>query len=162
VRKVRIKTAAHGVSDLGNKQPLDLRKESREGWLTKTKSLLYGNAVDFQQQEREMKVQFNEVRAYINAFPGLNVERELSAVASGERVPLLTNSDYFDKDGNYLLIGKATVTLELVKPEDLHGKQVEALRHKLQTMRAEHQKAQNALIDQISKLEALTYEGGAA
>lgn len=111
-----------------------------------------------------MKVQFNEVRAYINAFPGINVERELSAVACGDRVPLLTNtaSDYFDRDGDYILIGKATVTLELVTPEDLRGKQVEALRNKLQVMRAEHQKAQNALIDQISKLEALTYEGAAA
>lgn len=108
-----------------------------------------------------MKVQFNEVRAYIHSFPGMRIDRELSRVFSGEQVPMLTNTkgDYFDKSGDYLMIGKATVTLEVIKPEEIHGKQVESLRQQLQKMRAEHQKAQNALIDQISKLEALTYEG---
>jgi hypothetical protein len=110
-----------------------------------------------------MKVQFNDMFVYLPIYPGCNVAYQLQKVAKGEDLPHITSSEsgYFEREGNPL-IGKATVTIELFKPEEITGKQVEALRQKLQTMRAEHQSAQNALINQISKLEALTFDGAAA
>lgn len=110
-----------------------------------------------------MKVQFNDVFVYLPTYSGCDVSYQLQKVAKGEDLPHIVSrrSGYFESEG-HPLIGKATVTIELFKPEEITGKQVEALRQQLQTMRAEHQRAQNALISRISKLEALTFEGAAA
>lgn len=110
-----------------------------------------------------MKVQFNDVHVYLQTFLGSSGEHELKNICRGKLLPHFSTGvcNYFEGQG-YPLIGKATITVELFKPEEIHGKQVEALRRQLQKMRAEHQQAQNALIDQISKLEALTFEGSAA
>lgn len=109
-----------------------------------------------------MKVQFNDVHVYLQTYGGSG-EHELKQVCSGKTLPLFSEKacSYFEAQG-YPLIGKATITVELLKPEEIHGNQVAVLRQQLQTMRAEHQRAQNALISQISKLEALTFEGAAA
>lgn len=110
-----------------------------------------------------MKVQFNDLCVYLPVSSCQDPADCLSAVAKGEYLPHICDgrSSYFEAEG-YPLIGKATVVIEMLEPEEITGKQVEALRQQLQVMRAEHQRAQNALIDRISKLEALTFDGAAA
>lgn len=108
-----------------------------------------------------MKVQFNDLNVYLPTHG--DTADELQRVAKGESLPHITEgrSSYLEAEG-YPMIGKATVIIELLKPEEITGRQVQALRVQLEKMRAEHQRAQNALIDNISKLECLTFDGGVA
>ena len=63
---------------------------------------------------------------------------------------------HYLKDG-WVVIGSATVTVEYLSKEERQSKQLVALKEKLQTVRAENQKRENAILDQISKLQALTF-----
>ena len=81
-------------------------------------------------------------------------------VASGKRVPMLSESvpgteNYFEREG-YAYIGKATVTLELESNDAIVTNQIAALNAKLASVRAESQQKENAILMQISKLQALT------
>lgn len=99
-----------------------------------------------------MKVQFNGVYVYMDRH------MDLKRIANGDSLPYLCkgHSNYFEKEGSPL-IGTATVVIEFFPEDQIVGKQVDALRKQLEAMRAEHQRAQNALIDKISKLQALTF-----
>ena len=99
-----------------------------------------------------MKVQFNGVHVYMDKHMALE------NIAKGNTLPYLCKgqSNYFEREGSPM-IGTATVVIEFFKEDQIVGKQVDALRKQLEVMRAEHQRAQNALIDKISKLQALTF-----
>lgn len=58
----------------------------------------------------------------------------------------------------YTQIGTAEITLELFPQDVMNGNQLNALKEELQSVRAENQKRENALIDRISKLQAIGYE----
>lgn len=72
--------------------------------------------------------------------------------------PLLTQGDgsYWVKEG-HVHIGDATVTVDLFDEKTIHSKQLDGLNAQLQSVRAENQKRENAILDQISKLQALTF-----
>jgi len=98
-----------------------------------------------------MQVTF-EAQAYIDKFT------RLEDVTNGKRLPLLAQStaEYWEKSG-YTLIGTATVTIELHTEDQILASQLDALKAQLQTVRADNQQRENAILDQISKLQALTF-----
>lgn len=82
--------------------------------------------------------------------------------ASGERHPMLSETPpgeggYLEAQG-YAYIGKATVTLELESNDSLVANQIAALNAQLAAVRAESQQKENAILLQISKLQALTLD----
>lgn len=101
-----------------------------------------------------MKKQFNNLAVYLPKF------FELKEIMEGDALPSLSNGDseYYEREG-YPQIGTATLVIDFLSESQIAGKHVESLRSQLAAMRAKHQREQNALIDQISKLQALTFEG---
>lgn len=84
--------------------------------------------------------------------------QDLEKVVSGKETPLTTmyDTDCLSESDTYL--GKATITLELGSMEQISAAQIKRLESMLETVRAENQKRENALIDRISKLTAIGYE----
>lgn len=83
----------------------------------------------------------------------------LKAVVDGKTTPLLAEPEgcsYYDGKG-YVRIGTATVTVELRTENEIAANQLAALQKQLQAVRAENQQRENAILDQISKLQALTH-----
>lgn len=102
-----------------------------------------------------MKVQFT-AKAYLPNWG------DIEKVASGEYMPQITPnvSDYLEQQG-YSLIGAATVTVELHTEDQILAAKLAALKEQLQAVRAENQQRENAILDQISKLQAIDFVGDA-
>lgn len=84
----------------------------------------------------------------------------LDNILKGEDTPSLTQAEpgragYFQSEG-YVHIGTATVTLEIHSQDKIVADQIKALNAQLQAVRAESQQKENAILLQISKLQALT------
>ncbi len=74
------------------------------------------------------------------------------------RPVLVTGSDdYWIKDG-YVHVANATVTLERLDDKTIRKQQLAGLTVALAAVRADNQKRENAILDQISKLSAIGYE----
>jgi hypothetical protein len=54
-------------------------------------------------------------------------------------------------------VGMATITVTLHPRDELVAKELEALSTQLQKVRAENQQRENAILDRISKLQALEH-----
>lgn len=86
--------------------------------------------------------------------------QSLKDFAEGVFTPMLSDvngSDYFDREG-YARIGTATVTVDLHTENEIAANQLASLQKQLQAVRAENQQRENAILDQISKLQALTLQ----
>lgn len=103
-----------------------------------------------------MQVQFTAV-AYQTPY------QEIQDIFDGAVMPVISmeESKYLVSQG-YTVIGEATVTVELFSNDEITSKKLAALQAQLQTVRAENQKRENAILDQISKLQAIDYTGDAA
>ena len=80
-------------------------------------------------------------------------------IIKGEAIPTMSinqRSDYFESEG-YTLIGRATVTVALYSEDKMREQQLEALKGALQRERAATEVRQNAILDSISKLQAIEY-----
>lgn len=62
-----------------------------------------------------------------------------------------------DDVGEWVKVGTARITVDLLPVEDMQSAQLAALKAKLQEVRAENQQRENAILDAISKLQALEY-----
>jgi hypothetical protein len=71
------------------------------------------------------------------------------------------NHDMSDTDG-WAEVGIATITVTFHPREELVSKELEGLNAQLQKVRADNMMRENAILDRISKLTAITYEGGEA
>lgn len=103
-----------------------------------------------------MKVQF-QAKAYLSKY------HDIEDVANGECLPQIiadNESIYYEQQG-YSLIGTATITVELHTEDQLMAAKLAALKEQLQAVRAENQQRENAILDQISKLQAINYTGDA-
>lgn len=83
----------------------------------------------------------------------------LESVIKGKSQPMIADKDgstYFDREG-YARIGTATVTVELFSENEIVAGQISALNQALQKERAESQQRQNAILESISKLQAINY-----
>jgi hypothetical protein len=68
------------------------------------------------------------------------------------------NQDMSDSEG-WAEVGVATITVELYPREELVSKELDGLKVQLEKVRADNQQRENAILDRISKLLAVTYEG---
>ena len=67
-----------------------------------------------------------------------------------------TNNDMSSTDG-WVEVGMATIAITLHPRDELVAKELEALSTQLQKVRAENQQRENAILDRISKLQALEH-----
>lgn len=74
--------------------------------------------------------------------------------AAGELVYL--NHDMSDTEG-WSEVGVATITVTLHPRDEIVAKELEGLNTQLQNVRAENQQRENAILDRISKLQALEF-----
>ena len=82
-------------------------------------------------------------------------------VADGENDEAVAFFHYTDsdmRDHGWVHVGNAVFTVMLFDESILHGKQLEALKAELQSVRADNQRKENAILDRISKLQALTFD----
>lgn len=84
----------------------------------------------------------------------------LDNILKGKEKPILSINEpgsggYFEFEG-YVHIGTATVTLEIHSQDKIVADQIKAMNAQLQAVRAESQQKENAILLQISKLQALT------
>ena len=61
----------------------------------------------------------------------------------------------------WIEVGRATITAELVWPDNLTAAEVAALNQQIEELDRLHHEARTALLDRVSKLQALTFEGDA-
>lgn len=96
------------------------------------------------------------MKATFTAKAYLPTHSRIEDVANGSYMPLLSggDGDYFERQG-YPEIGEAIVTITLFSQDKIIANRLQALQDQLQTVRAENQKRENAILDQISKLQAL-------
>jgi hypothetical protein len=90
-----------------------------------------------------------------------NVDHILHLVKEGdldEAVNTLNyiNHDMSDTEG-WVEVGVATITVTFHPREELVAKELEGLNTQLQKVRAENQQRENAILDRISKLQALEW-----
>ena len=84
----------------------------------------------------------------------------IEAVKEGRSTPLLSScapgeGGYYESQ-DYACIGTASITLTLRSNDQIVMDQINGLNAQLQTVRAEAQQKENAILLQISKLQALT------
>ena len=95
------------------------------------------------------------------AFAYLPKYVDLTEVQTGEQIPSISQKEHdswYAKEG-YPMIGSVTITLSLYSNDKIVQGQIEALNTELQKERADSQVRQNAILNQISKLQALTFDG---
>ena len=69
-----------------------------------------------------------------------------------------TNSDMSGAEG-WAEVGVATITVTFHPRDEIVSKELEGLNQQLQKVRAENVMRENAILDRISKLTAITFEG---
>lgn len=83
-------------------------------------------------------------------------------VIAGKSMPIITDSGpcaYLDA-GDYSLIGTVEIIITLHSNDKIVQNQIEALNAKMEKNRADAHMAEQAILEKISKLSALTFEGG--
>jgi hypothetical protein len=68
------------------------------------------------------------------------------------------NHDMSNTDG-WVEVGIATITVTFYPSDELVAKELEGLNIQLQKVRADNMMRENAILDRISKLQAITYTG---
>lgn len=78
--------------------------------------------------------------------------------------PIFSHTDAKHDRGSdpWLKIGTAEIVLALTPPDTLAADEIRALQASLEAMRAQHHLAQQAILDRISKLQAITFDSAAA
>lgn len=95
-----------------------------------------------------------------HAWADTGYGRTVDQTISGKINPFLGqqgpgDGGYFEREG-YAYIGTAHVTVEVNSPDQIVMDQIKGLSAQLETVRAEAQQKENAILLQISKLQALT------
>jgi hypothetical protein len=85
----------------------------------------------------------------------------LQSVDSASDMSILDPRHDFS-DSGYTKVGEGTLTCEIYSRDEIITGKAGALRAELANDRAQSQKRQNALMQKISELEALTYEPAGA
>lgn len=86
--------------------------------------------------------------------------QDIEKILAGKDTPMLVNDpDCLSERDTYL--GTATLTTNFGSKEQLAGKQIERLQALLQAARAEAQARESAILERITKLQALTFEAAA-
>lgn len=84
------------------------------------------------------------------------------SVEDGSYAPMFTPGDKNNMAAHgYSVVGTATLVVELHDPKDIHAGKVAALQEQLQAVRADNHRKENAILDAISKLQAIDYDPSA-
>lgn len=83
--------------------------------------------------------------------------QNLNDVLAGKTSPVVSIAKWEDFTG-YTYLGKCEVNVDCAPVDEVVTKHIEQLQSHLQTVRADHQRKEKFLTDQISNLQALTYE----
>lgn len=81
---------------------------------------------------------------------------DIESILSGKDTPILTLAPEHLSESDTVL-GTAVLTVDAGSAEQLSAKQLDRLQALLETLRADNQKRENALIDRISKLQAIGF-----
>ena len=90
-----------------------------------------------------------------NAYAYAAGHHDMERIKEGKSMPYI--SAWADEK-NWPQIGTAVVTVTLYQDNDVQAKELERLNKQLQEVRAENQQRENAILDQISNLQALTFQ----
>lgn len=90
-----------------------------------------------------------------------NIDHILHTIKEGELDKAASemtylNHDMSDTDG-WTEVGTATITVTLYPRDELVAKELDGLNAQLQKVRADNQRRENAILDRISKLQALEW-----
>ena len=96
--------------------------------------------------------QWRDVEHILHTIKGGEFDEAASAMT-------YINHDMSDTEG-WVEVGVATITVTFHPREELVAKELEGLNTQLQKVRAENQQRENAILDRISKLQAITYDAG--
>lgn len=80
---------------------------------------------------------------------------DMDRIESGKAMPYIIS---YPSSSVGSQIGTAVVTVTLYPANDIQAKELDRLNKQLQEVRAENQQRENAILDQISKLQALTFQ----
>jgi hypothetical protein len=93
-----------------------------------------------------------------------NVDHILHLVKEGDFDEAASGMTYINHDMSctegWAEVGVATITVTFHNRDELVAKELDGLNTQLQKVRAENQQRENAILDRISKLQAITYDGG--
>lgn len=103
-----------------------------------------------------------KINAQITAWThsDCSMERFMQGVQRGDRgyaINALAFSLHDMSSCGYVKVGMATVEVEVLPAEELQSQQLAMLTAQLEKERAESQVKQNAILDRISKLQAIGY-----
>ena len=93
---------------------------------------------------------------------GDSIENVIHAVNEGENdlaVCCLTYTDMDMSAADWVEVGEAEVTVTLKPREQLQEKELEGLKQQLKQVRADNVMRENLILDRISKLQAISYNG---
>jgi len=95
-----------------------------------------------------------------------NIDYVLDALKQGKAEEVVGQLTYINHDmsdaEDWTEVGVAAITVTLHPKDDIVSKELQGLSAQLQKVRAENMMRENAILDRISKLTAITYEGGEA
>lgn len=90
-----------------------------------------------------------------------NIDHILHAVKEGKLDEAVSDMSYINHDmsgtEDWTEVGIATITVTFYPQEDIVAKELEGLNAQLQKVRADNAMRENAILDRISKLQALEY-----
>jgi hypothetical protein len=91
-----------------------------------------------------------------------NIDCVLKTLKDGDKDAAAASLTYVNHDmssaEDWVEAGVATITVTLYPREKLVAKELDGLNTQLQKVRADNQQRENAILDRISKLQAITYE----
>ncbi len=88
----------------------------------------------------------------------LNPHATLDSILSGRVHPSILDNKWADGEiAGYVYLGPVTVTTECRSTDEVVTGQIATLQAMLQTVRADNQKKESEILDQISKLTAIGY-----
>ena len=95
-----------------------------------------------------------------------NIEYVQECINKGDHAEALASLVYISHDmsdtEDWTEVGTAEVTVTFHPAETVVAKELQGLQAQLQKVRAENHMRENAILDRISKLQAITYTGEAA
>lgn len=101
-----------------------------------------------------------ETTVNVYAYGDYEVGKFLDAMRKGDTETAAARLSYTHtalKGSEWIKVGTAKLTAEMLPIDSIHDSRLAALKAELEKERAESQMKQNAILDRISKLQALEY-----
>ena len=106
-----------------------------------------------------MKIETTQTAYLSSAYDLGRFMDDLSKGNTNEAASRATYAEWDMSDSGWTKVGVAHITIELLDAKEIKNEQLASLQAQLQKERADSQVRQNAILDQISKLQALEWEG---